>query len=151
MTEEDDHVLDLARQAVEAAMGEDWDAASSVTQAISDDAGGHGTALALLAWCDWLIISQNRARGQADDGAAELARPVWMNPATGQIVKNADDVPPSVAWAGQLVAARAVKDMASFNALLSAMPADGKARGQYAGALLQACAIEMRTAQGDTQ
>lgn len=147
-TEEETRVLNLANQAVRAAMREDWDLASSAMQLISDETGGHGTLLALVAWCDWLIISQNRSRGQPDDATAELARPVWLNPQTGRIVMDAGGVPPAVAWAGQLVAARAAMDQDAFNALLSAMPADGATRGKYAGALLEACAIGMRAMQG---
>jgi hypothetical protein len=147
-TEEENRVLNLANQAVRAAMREDWDLATSAMQLISDESGGHGTLLALVAWCDWLIISQNRARGRPDHEAAELARPVWVQPRTGRIVTDAGGVPPAVAWAGQLVAARAAMDMPSFNALLSAMPADSQGRGKYAGALLEACAIEMRAMQG---
>jgi hypothetical protein len=149
--QEREHVLELANQAVRAAMREDWETASRAMQAISDDAGGDGALLALIAWCDWLIISQNRARSREDEAVAELARPVWLDPETRRLVTNADDVPPAVRWAGQLVSARAAMDMHTFNALLSALPADAKTRGTYAGALLQACAIEMRSTQGDTQ
>lgn len=139
----------LAAAALHAAIREDWPAASQAMQAISTETGGAGTTAALVAWCDTLIIVQRRAAGLPDEPApGEVTRPGWLDAGTGQVTLNAGDVPPAVQWAGQLVAARAALDLDGFNALLTAMPADRKARGDYAGALLHACAATARATAG---
>lgn len=135
----------LAAGALHAAIREDWPAASRAMQAISTETGGAGTTAALVAWCDTLITVQRRAAGLPGEPApGEVTRPGWLDAGTGQVTLNAGDVPPAVQWAGQLVAARAALDLDGFNALLTAMPEDRKARGDYAGALLHACAATAR-------
>jgi hypothetical protein len=139
----------LAAEALHAAIREDWPAASKAMTAISAETGGEGACLALVAWCDTLIIAQRRVMGLPDEPQdGEVARPAWLDGDTGHASLNADDAPPAARWAGQLVAARAALDLEAFNALLAALPADGKARGDYAGALLQACAMTARATTG---
>lgn len=140
---------ELAAEALHAAIREDWPAASKAMQAIDGETGGEGSVLALVAWCDTMIVAQRRAMGLPDEPQArEVARPVWLDGGTGRASLNADGVPPAARWAGQLIAARAALDLEAFNALLTALPADGKARGAYAGAVLQACALTARVTAG---
>jgi hypothetical protein len=146
-TEEERHARarHLALEALVAAMGEDWPVASAAMRALGAETGTEGLATALLAWCDTLIAAQRRAMGLPDEPQdGEAARPAWLNGATGRVALNADDAPPAARWAGQLVAARAALDREAFAVLLAAMPKDPKARGEYAGALLQGCAMTAR-------
>jgi hypothetical protein len=115
----------LAGVAMQLAMQRDWDAAGDVVGAISD-IDDDGVGLAMVAWCDGVIMVH--PGGDDDD---EL---IWVEGTYGDDGKvtydedanrqSADDVPPEIAWAGQLCAARRRWDKDMFDALMSAVPED---------------------------
>lgn len=132
---------ELATQALNAAMAEDWPAVRKAFAGISTD--GHAVTFALMAWCDWTIQAQAALGGQEMPAAGPMpgtARPGWLNMDTGTISLDADEVPPTARWAGRLVAARSAMDIPQFEALVRALPGDGLERGPYAVALLLGCA-----------
>jgi hypothetical protein len=136
--------VELTTQAVHAAMRDDWDAAIKAMSAITPETGGAGVTVALQALCDTIIDAQQRAAGLPAGAPAEgLVRPAWLDMETGHVDMDAAAVPPDARWAGQLLAARAAMDRGAWNALLSAMPADGHERGRYALVLLRACAATL--------
>jgi hypothetical protein len=145
-----DRARELAAVALYAAVRGDCPEVNRAMQAIDAETGGTGTLTALVAWCDTLITAQRRAAGLPDDPVPgeEAARPGWVDSGAAQVTLDAGDVPPAARWAGQLVAARAALDRDGFNALLTVLPADRKARGAYAGALLHACAAAARATAG---
>jgi hypothetical protein len=100
-------------------------------------------ALVLTRFCDTIIsLGRDMEVTSPDDAAGDgPVRPVWLNLDTGHATMDADDdsLPPAARWMGQLLAARAGLDFDGYQALLKAMPADGRQRGAYANALLMAC------------
>jgi hypothetical protein len=133
----------LATRAYHAAVREDWPAANKAMAEIGQQ-GPNVIALVLVAFCDTTIGLQRDMKGMGplQDGVAEEGpvRPGWVNAETGQVTLDADEMAPAERWAGRLVAARAAMDIDGFQALLRAMPADGKERGAYGSALLIGCA-----------
>lgn len=144
---------ELATRAYHAAVREDWPAVSAA-MAEAGRQSPNVITLVLTAFCDTTISLQRKIRGMPppQDGVPEdgPVRPAWLNAETGRLTMDADDLPPAVRWAGQLVAARAAMDADSFQALLKAMPADGLRRGEYAGALLMSCVTLNRASQAGT-
>jgi hypothetical protein len=132
----------IATRAYHAACREDWGAAN---RAMSE--AGKSTpnviALVLTRFCDTIIsLGRDMAVTSPDDATdGGPARPLWLNADTGQATMNADDdgLPPAARWMGQMLAARTARDFDGFQALLKAMPADGRERGAYANALLTSC------------
>jgi hypothetical protein len=132
----------LAAAAFHAALAQDWPAANKAMNE-AGRASPNVIALMLVTFCDTAIAAQREMAGlpPLEDGhGEEVARPGWFNVETGQLVTDADAMPPALRWAGQLVAARAALDYDGFQALLSAMPSDGFKRGEYAATLLEGCA-----------
>lgn len=146
----DDPVITRARElttgALHAAMREDWPAASQAMQALASETGSTGVTWALLRFCDTILGAQQRMRGLPDGTWEGGAAVKWFNTEDGT-VGHAGQVPDSVRWAGQLVAAKAARDEGMFRALLGAMPGDDAGRGRYVGALLQSCAITANMAR----
>ena len=133
--------LDLSADALGAYMGGDIPGAAAAIQAVSDETGSEGVGWMLVAWCDTLIEVQARARGGVRRPV--LAAPSWVD-CDGHATGDAASVPAPVRWAGQLVAARAAGDNEMVRALLTSMPGDARERGQFAKALLHACAASVR-------
>lgn len=144
---------DLATQALQAAMREDWDA---VRQSFADiSADGRAATFALMAWCDWTLQAQAEMQGlemPASGPMPGIARPGWFDPDTGRVTLDADEMPPVARWAGRLIAARASMDEVQFQVLVGTLPGDGFERGQYALALLRGCAgmVSMARPGGDS-
>lgn len=140
---------ELATAALHAAMREDWTGASKAMRSLSEETGSNGVMFAVLRYCDTIIGRQLAMRGLPDDAWDGGVRMAWLNVDHGTL-GHAGQVPDSVRWAGQLVAARAAKDEAAFRALIGAMPDDDGERGKYVGELLRSCAItaNMAKAQG---
>ena len=139
---------ELAMQALQAAMGEDWPAVMQAFAGMSTD--GNAVMFALMAWCDWTIQAQAEMQGlemPAEGPMPGIARPGWLNTDTGQVTLDADEIPPAARWAGRLVAARAAMDEAQFKALAGALPDDRIKRGEYAAALLTGCAAMVSRAR----
>jgi hypothetical protein len=137
-----DKATSIATRAYHAAVQEDWAAANrAMTEAGRQSP--NVIALVLTRFCDTIIsLGRDMAVTSPDDGIGDgPVRPVWFNADTGQATMNADDdgLPPAVRWMGQLIAARTARDFDGYQALLRAMPADGRQRGAYANALLMGC------------
>lgn len=126
-----------ATAALHAAMRRDHDTARAAVQAIAAR-DPEDLPDVLLAWCDTLLS----ARGLRDYGAEPFTLD-FGNLDTLQ-VQHADDVPPAVAWAGRLIAARAADDQATFEALiLAAVDGEGDAWGQCVMTTLNVVALNL--------
>lgn len=137
---------EFATRALHAAMREDWDAASAAMTSLSAETGSDGVLWAVLRFCDTIIGRQLAMQGLPGDAWDGGVRMSWLNTDTGA-VGHAGQVPDSVRWAGQLVAAKAAQDEATFRALIATMPDDDRGRGRYVGALLQSAAITANMAR----
>ena len=133
--------IQLATEALQAAMDENPAAAAAALKAINSELGGQGVTLAIIAWCDALIIRYREATGTPDDSPVRLA---WQQEETGDISATGNDVPPETRWAGQFIAARAALDKAACDALIASLPEDGWAIGGYISALLNTVALTLR-------
>lgn len=140
LTPEEHDALRLAAKALNAAVAEDWDHVESVVNLLHDEHGVEGLVLAMLGWCDVLISQTPQAQG----GQVNLA---FIQQDTGHI-GFADSVPAEVAWAGQVLAARAAKDKDMWDALMEVIPEDGAKAGIYIGALLDVVALNLRVGGG---
>jgi hypothetical protein len=133
--------IQLATEALQAAMEEDSERASAAVKAISSELGGPGLYLAIVAWCDAVILRYREVTGTPDDGPVRMA---WQNTDTGDISATGNDVPEETRWAGRLIAARAALDEPAWDALMSSLPEDGWAIGGYVSALLSTVALTLR-------
>lgn len=99
--------------------------------------GTDGLIDAILAWIDTYIgaVYPNHKPGQ------RIAIR-WLFTPTDE-VQTADDVQPSMRWAGRLIAARAADDEAAFMDLLRSVP-EGAALGDCIMALLHAVAESLK-------
>ena len=141
MTAKRERGIQLATEALHAAMADDTERARSAIEAINAELGGAGVTLAIVAWCDTLVIQYRKVTGTPDDAPVRLA---WQHAETGDISATGNDVSAEARWAGQVVAARAAQDKAGFNALLGSLPRDGWAIGGYISSLLHCCALTLR-------
>jgi hypothetical protein len=133
--------IQLAHKALQAEIFGQHDQAASAVQAINDELGAPGVTLAIMAWCDTLVLYYRKATGTPDDAPVQ---PAWLNSRTRRVAADADEVPPEVRWAGRLVAARAALDEPAWDALLAALPDDEAAIGQHVVALLSMAALTLR-------
>lgn len=134
----DERALELGKEALRAALAEDWAGASAAVQAIGDERGWGGVVLAMTAWSDTLVISTRRAEGLPDEpGPGVIVQPAWADADTGEVTEDADEVGECHRWAGRLLAARAAMDHDAYEALLRALPEDGHERGDHVGTLLE--------------
>jgi hypothetical protein len=125
----------LAAAAYRAALEDKWDTATHYVKRISDECGGEGLNVALMAWSDWFA-------DHATDGAHDLPASPTMNfirTDTGQLDRvGSPNVPAHVQWAGRVIAARAAKDEAAWMALIDELPEDdGYEIATYVGAVLK--------------
>lgn len=123
--------ITVARDALRAAMREDWPAMTTAVESLS---GSQALIVAITAWCDTLLAHH-------PDGFPRGGQPVrvaWMDKNAGQ-VQHAEDVPMPVRWAGQVLAARAAMDEDGFWALMNA-PSDGLDFGTCVSALVASVA-----------
>jgi len=137
---ERDQILGLAHVALQAAVNQDRAGATAALKGISDGFGGAGLALAILAWCDAVILRYQQITGTPDGQPVRIA---WQEADTGDISVTGRDVPAEVRWAGQLVAARAALDQPAYDALIAVLPGDGLAIGGYISALLDGAALTL--------
>lgn len=122
----------LASVAFHAAVASDWPKATRAVQRLSDECGGPGLYLALVAWCD--AYSEHACDGESH---GRIGRMNWINAETGGL-DGADSprLPEPIRWAGNLVASRAALDEPRFNELINELPSDGLKRGEYFAAVL---------------
>lgn len=105
----------LASRALGSALAGRWEEAADATRQISDVHGGTCLPQVMLAWIDVL---------GAVTGITEYGPGVHLSflDTEAGAIRTADTVPPEVAWAGRLVAARFADDEDTFRALLRAVP-----------------------------
>jgi hypothetical protein len=145
MTASEERGIQLATEALQAAMGEDSLRASAAVRAINGELGGEGLTLAIYAWCDTLIHRYREAAGVPGDGPVRMA---WQEVETGDISATGNDVPPETRWAGRVIEARSALDKAAFDACIAALPDDGWAIGGYVSALLSTVALTLSRLAG---
>lgn len=122
---------EMAGAALRLAMDGDWAAAYMMTQAIYREHGSGGVQVAVLAWCDTLATEIGFQTVNPDGSKA------------GDLC-GAEDVTARIAWAGQLIGARARLDRPMFNALIAALPADRAVTGSHVGAVLEVAAATLQ-------
>ena len=125
----------LGNAAFQAALAGRWTAASRYVVRLSDECGGSGLHLALVAWCDTFL-------DHACDGPPPPDRfanpPAYIRTDTGQLdASGSARVPERIQWAGRLIQARANDDEAGWVALIRDMPNDGHEIGRYVSAVLE--------------
>jgi hypothetical protein len=122
----------LAAAAFRAAQADKSDSAARLVKRISDECGGEGIFVALMAWIDTYA-------DHATDGAPTRSTPrmAFIQESTGQLDRDdSDRLPADIRWAGMLIAARCGLDEPRFKALINEMPRDGADIGQYVMAVL---------------
>lgn len=137
---EHQRAVELAGRAFIAAMGNDTAGAVAAMKALSDECGPPGITLAIKAFCDTAL--GEKPAGLPDDA---IIMPAWREEESGQVTTSAAGLRPEVAWAGQLLVARARMDQDGYEAILAAIPRGlpgGSSR--YVGTLLQMCAATVR-------
>ena len=138
----EERAYELAAQALQAAVREQWETATDAVQAIGDECGPEGVEYACRAWCDALIVRYQAATGLPYP-AGEPVRPVWQDAVTGTL-KDADEVGTRSRWAGRLLAARAALDYDAYKALIASVPPDPQVVGEHVGTLLTTVATTLR-------
>src|ERR1700743_2875156 len=131
---------ELARQAFQAAMNGNLDSAWQDLLTISNRFGEEGVGRALLLWIDQ-VVQRHEMKDLAGSGMVPV--PVFLD---GDKERPADDMSPEEAWAGRLIAARAMNDGDMFNAVLASVPEDGT--NAHLGVLLSVCAKTVRLMLG---
>lgn len=137
---EREQIIELGRTALWAAVAEDWPRAQAATQEIGDRFGGDGVMVAALAWID-TTLTRVPGMGYAADNGRKVAL-AFREETTGR-AETAADVPPGVAWAGRLMAARSADDQDTFEALVNSVESDEQF-GQYIADLLLMVATNLR-------
>ena len=138
MTETDrERAIRIATVALHRAQAEDLPGAADYVKRLS---GTDGLITAVLAWIDTYI-----ARVWPQHTPGQRVRVRWYHVPDDQ-VETADEVSPSVRWAGQLIAARAVDDEPTFMAILRS-PAEGVQLGDAVMALLHIVATGLNDPQ----
>jgi hypothetical protein len=129
----------LASAILAAAIDEKWTTVSTLMTRLSNECPGEGITEALIGWCDTTL---NHASG-GTFGTGQRLAVMPMARETGQL---GGELAAETRWAMDLLQARANMDKPAFRALLEQINtiSDGYARGQYAGALVQCCALTIR-------
>lgn len=103
--------------------------------------GREGLYKIALTWCDFVLYKMS---GYERGDPVYL---VWEDTRTGRIT-HAHDTPPTIRWAGQMLAARAADDEVATRSLYLVVPDDEIA--EYMTTLLQVLASQLRDRkQGD--
>ena len=132
-----DRARDFAARALNAAIRGEWDIASKIVRRMNAELGSAGAMIAVVGWCDTLTM---RLGLNEAEGALALG---FVDESTGTR-SMAGGVAPRIAWAGQLIIARARLDEQMFNALIGALPDDPKVVGSYVGAVLECVATTLK-------
>lgn len=135
-----DRGLQLAAEALQAAINEDQDRAAEAVRAL-DRLGPETLTTAVVVWCDTLNHAYRQATGTPDTAPVQ---PGWIQADTREVAADADDVPAEARWAGRFIAARAAMDHPACHALLNALPDDPAAAGQHVLTLLNMCGLTLR-------
>jgi len=137
--------IQLATEALQAAIEKDPARATAAMEAINSELGGEGLSLAIFAWCDTLVLRYRKAAGVPGDGPVRMA---WQEVETGDISATGNDVPAETRWAGRVIEARAALDRAAYDALIAELPDDGWAASGYVSALLSTVALTLSRLAG---
>jgi hypothetical protein len=132
MTDQD-RAVKIATIALHRAMADDLPGAADYVKRLS----GNDLLTAILGWIDTYIVG---AHPGYTPGSADIAV-AWLNLPTGD-VETADEVSPSMRWAGRLIAARAADDEEGFMAVLRSL-AEGTELGDGVMALLHVVAASL--------
>jgi hypothetical protein len=124
----DPEVIQLAADALAAAMGGDQEAAVAALHKLDAE----GVYTAMTAWCDTLAIRRGVSRVPG-----RVLRPAWRDTETGLVITDADAVDPVMRWAGRFMAARAVMDHDTVQALAGSLPCDAQITGEHVLMVLQ--------------
>jgi hypothetical protein len=122
----------LASAALLAAIDEKFPAAARLVQRLYGECGPDSVVDAILAWCDTL-----HAHATDGDMAPLKIRIGHMTLETGEVDK---DVPPRIAIAGRLIAARIADDEPGFRAICDEVSSDKEWSQVVCGVLEQAAA-----------
>lgn len=134
-------VVALAGQALKAAMDGDEAAAAEAVEQIDRDHKPDGILVAVLAWCDTLVLRWPGAGLDGAPGPDAVVKPTWFDAEAGQI-RRPEEVAAPALWAGRLLAARAVMDHDACKALFMAVPEDQA--GEHVMAMLYIAAANLR-------
>jgi hypothetical protein len=126
----------IAAVALRRAMAGDLEDAAQYVQRLN---GTNGLVLAIVGWIDTYM-----ARIHPDHQPGTPIRLAWLHTPTDQI-ETADEVSPSMRWAGWLISARAADDEERFYELLRT-PAEGTQLGDGIMALLHLVAHSLANA-----
>lgn len=132
----------LASEALSYARQGKWAAAGAAMQAVYDQHGELGLETMMMGLVDTVVSVMGRPQ------PGTVVMPMWFDTTDGQF-GTADEVPPRVRWAGQLIAARAADDPDGFYALVHSFSSDAEFSDRMA-ALLEVVAetLNMRTGRG---
>jgi hypothetical protein len=123
----------LASAAFRAALAYKTDSALAYVQRISDECGGEGLYVAMMAWID--AYADHATDGQPTRSKARMG---YIEADTGQFDRDdSDNLPDEIRWAGQLVIARTTLDRERFDALIKEMPTDAGQIGVYVFSVLE--------------
>lgn len=122
----------LASAAFQAALADKTERAARLVKRISDECGGEGIYVALMAWID--TYADHATDGQPTQSSPRMA---FIQESTGQLDRaDSDRLPAEIRWAGLLIAARCGLDEPRFKALIDEMPRDGFGIGEHVMAVL---------------
>ena len=122
----------LASAAYHAALADKTDSALAYVQRISDECGGEGLYVAMMAWIDAYA-------DHATDGkpTRSKARTAFIEADTGKLDRSdSERLPEEVRWAGELITSRTTLDRDRFDELIKEMPREGAQIGVYVFSLL---------------
>lgn len=117
-----------------------WNATAAIVDVVRGKSDWDGLYEMCAVWCDSILPTFF---------GYERGAPVyllWQEVCTGRM-KHSDEVPPTIRWAGQLLAARAANDEDGSRALFGAVSPD--ALEEHLGALLDVLAHQVRTQNAD--
>jgi hypothetical protein len=134
MSAERERAVKIATVALRRAMAGDLEGAARYIERLS---GTDGLLIAIVAWIDTYAA---RVYPEWEPGGRVAVK--WLFTPTGQM-ETADEVAPSMRWAGRLIAARLADDEAGFYAVLRSAP-EGVALGDGIMALVHIVATGLK-------
>jgi hypothetical protein len=136
-----DQVINLAADALRAAVADDDDTALAKVREVIDGHGLNGLYLLLTALADWTVQAQSQTSGRKAPEGGVRSRPAWLDDETGKVTTDAGGVDDAARWAGQFLAARAAMDHDMTKALALAAPSQC---GKHVQVLVESCAASVR-------
>lgn len=127
--------VEPATEALQLAVNGDYKAAAKAVERMADEHGPRSVILAMKAWIDTAL------RRAGVERYGDSVRLGFVAAETGKVDMDADDVRPTVAWAGRLFAARIADDEATFRALLNSVPRIPRIMGDHIMAVLTSAAL----------